>query len=170
MVRRPSSFLRIFITAETQSAGLKGVERRWNKRKLTDSQNLTNKKHAWNKKQTIQLQLHATIHKKEGWLRGWKLKEDYSKTLKAKRDFLFFFFFFFFFGLDYSSWTTTITIFLECKVRRNINIKEISVTTEEMLDKCFIAGLENGRGPLADESWIYKIGRTLSKAFRKKKM
>ena len=80
-----------------------------------------------------------------------------------------FLFLFFFFGLDYSSWTTTITIFLECKVRRNINIKEISVTTEEMLDKCFIAGLENGRGPLADESWIYKIGRTLSKAFRKKK-
>ena len=54
-------------------------------------------------------------------------------------------------------------------MRRNINIKKISVTTEEMLGKCFIAGLENGRGPLADESWIYKIGRTLSKSFRKKK-
>lgn len=79
------------------------------------------------------------------------------------------FLFFFFFGLDYSSWTTTITIFLECKVRRNMNTKEISVTTEEMLDKCFIAGLENGRGPLANESWICRIGRTLSKAFRGKK-
>ena len=79
------------------------------------------------------------------------------------------FLFFFFFGLDFSSWTTTITIFLECKVRRNMNTKEISVTTEEMLDKCFIAGLENGRGPLANESWICRIGRTLSKAFRGKK-
>lgn len=68
----------------------------------------------------------------------------------------------FFFGLDYSSGTTTITIFLKCKMRRNMNTKEINVTTEEMLDKCFIAGLENGRVPLANESWIYRIGRALS--------
>lgn len=67
-----------------------------------------------------------------------------------------------FFGFDYSSGTTTITIFLKCKMRRNMNTKEINVTTEEMLDKCFIAGLENGRGPLANESWIYRIDRTLS--------
>ena len=33
-----------------------------------------------------------------------------------------------------------------------MNTKEINVTTEEMLDKCFIAGLENGRGTLANES------------------
>ena len=38
----------------------------------------------------------------------------------------------FFFGLDYSSGTTTITIFLKCKLRRNMNTKEINVTTEEM--------------------------------------
>lgn len=63
--------------------------------------------------------------------------------------------FLFFFGLDYSSWTTTITVFLERKVRRNMNTKEINVKTEEMLDKYYIVGLENGRGP--------------SKAFREKK-
>lgn len=36
-----------------------------------------------------------------------------------------------------------------------MNTKEINVKTEEMLDKYYIVGLENGRGP--------------SKAFRKKK-
>lgn len=50
--------------------------------------------------------------------------------------------FLFFFGLDYSSWTTTITVFLERKVRRNMNTKEINVKTEEMLDKYYIVGLE----------------------------
>lgn len=36
-----------------------------------------------------------------------------------------------------------------------MNTKEINVKTEEMLDKYYIVGLENGRGP--------------SKAFREKK-
>ena len=37
-----------------------------------------------------------------------------------------------------------------------MKIKEKIVTTEERLDKCFFAGLENGRGPLTNEHWTYR--------------
>ena len=37
-----------------------------------------------------------------------------------------------------------------------MKIKEKIVTTEERLDKCLFAGLENGRRPLANERWTYR--------------